>query len=395
LGKSTTGQAAASGKCKELIQRFDYIIAGAGCAGLSLLMRMLEHPYFKDKKILLADKGPKNDDDRTWCFWENDNGFFEPVVHHTWPHLWIKHLKGDLELALDGYKYKMIRGIDFYTYCFRKIEQDKRIEIVYGDISDVDAALGQIHLNGTTYQAEWIFSSLPKALPPPKKNEFFLLQHFRGWWIETSDDFFDPNHADLMNFRVSQAQGCTFVYVMPVSPRKALIEYTLFSENKLTQQAYDNGLLAFIQEELKPGDYTITDTEEGIIPMTNQPFSPGNGKTIHLGTSGGRTKGSTGYTFQNIQKHSEQIIQTIVTNKMEQAKKASPARFSFYDGVLLRVLSEKKISGADVFFRLFRLNPAPRILRFLDNESTLPEELIVMMTSPKWPFFKAALKQMW
>ena len=59
---------------------YDYIILGAGCAGLSLLMRMIGSNQFNDKKILLIDKEQKNKNDRTWCFWEKDKGLFDPVV---------------------------------------------------------------------------------------------------------------------------------------------------------------------------------------------------------------------------------------------------------------------------------------------------------------------------
>jgi lycopene beta-cyclase len=375
------------------MQRYDYIIAGAGCAGLSLLMRMLDHPFFSSKTILLIDKAPKNEDDRTWCFWEKDSGFFEPVVYHTWPNLWVKHRQGTLPLKLNGYRYKMIRGIDFYRYCFRKIEADNRVDILYGDISHIDATKGQITIAERIFEAEMIFSSLPQPLPPPSKKEFFLLQHFRGWWIETEGDFFDPGHADLMNFRVSQSEGCAFVYVMPVTPRKALVEYTLFSEKTLSREAYDQGLKTFIEEELKLEAYSITDVEQGIIPMTNQIFPVGTGKMINIGTAGGRTKGSTGYTFQNIQKHSSQIIEALVSGKMMDARKRVSPRFNFYDGVLLRVLSERKISGAGVFFRLFQSNPADRILRFLDDETSLGEELLIMNSTPKLTFMQAAMQQ--
>jgi lycopene beta-cyclase len=376
------------------MQRYDYIIAGAGCAGLSLMMRMLDHPFFASKSILLVDKAPKSEDDRTWCFWEKNPGFFEPVVYHQWPNLWVKHKQGSLPLKLNGYRYKMIRGIDFYRYCFKKIEADKRVEILYGHISHIDAEKGRITLSGKTYEAVHIFSSLTQPLPPPSRNEYFLLQHFRGWWIATEEDVFDPGVADLMNFKVSQKQGCTFVYVMPVSPRKALIEYTLFSEKCLTQDEYDEGLKIFIEQELNLNTYTIADVEQGVIPMTNQKFPTGSGKLINIGTSGGRTKGSTGYTFQNIQKHSDQIIEAMVSGKISHARKGVSPRFSFYDSVLLRVLSERKISGADVFFRLFQSNPADRILRFLDDETSPGEELLIMNSAPKLTFTVAAMKQL-
>ena len=53
------------------------LFSGAGCASLSLLMRMIRSGKFTDKKILLIDKEQKNKNDRTWCFWETQNGFFE------------------------------------------------------------------------------------------------------------------------------------------------------------------------------------------------------------------------------------------------------------------------------------------------------------------------------
>ncbi|OYZ49418.1 MAG: hypothetical protein B7Y15_10370, partial [Bacteroidetes bacterium 24-39-8] len=64
--------------------RYDYIITGAGCAGLSLLMRMMEDAFFADKQILLIDASPKQSNDRTWCFWENGAGLFESIVKHSW-----------------------------------------------------------------------------------------------------------------------------------------------------------------------------------------------------------------------------------------------------------------------------------------------------------------------
>lgn len=374
-------------------QQFDYIIAGAGAAGLSLIMRMMANPFFENKKILLIDKAPKNVDDRTWCFWENKPGFFEPVVQHAWPKLWVKHPDGQLNLTLKGYQYKMIRGLAFYQYCFNAIGKDNRVTVLYGEIHDMDATTGRVTVDNNVYEAPYIFSSLGMPLPPVGKNEFFLWQHFRGWWIETQEDHFDPTEADLMNFRVSQDYGCTFVYVMPVTRRKALIEYTLFSETPLAAEVYDEGLKDFCSKELTLKDYAISETEQGKIPMTNQAFPNHQGKVIYLGTSGGQTKASTGYTFQNIQKHSDQIIEALTLGKSLVSLPKVSMRFPYYDGVLLRVLQERKVSGADVFFRLFQKNPGYRILRFLDNETHFWEEVAIMNSTPKEIFVKAAVRQ--
>ena len=55
---------------KASMNRFDYIVAGAGAAGLSLIVHMIESGAFSNKKILLIERHPKTKNDRTWCFWE-------------------------------------------------------------------------------------------------------------------------------------------------------------------------------------------------------------------------------------------------------------------------------------------------------------------------------------
>ncbi|HSR37971.1 MAG TPA: lycopene cyclase family protein, partial [Phnomibacter sp.] len=215
------------------IQHFDYIIIGAGCAGLSLAVRLASDSAFIDKQILLLERAPKSLNDRTWCFWENHAGYFDAMVHHRWNDLWVKHPMGEKQLELQGYAYKMIRGIDFYRHCFKILSEAPNIKIHYGAVTNVDAAKGEVTSTDSVFTAEHIFSSVLLQQPALQPGEFYLLQHFRGWWIEIDTDFFNPGAADLMNFRTDQQHGCAFMYVLPVSKRKALVEYTLFTEEEL------------------------------------------------------------------------------------------------------------------------------------------------------------------
>ena len=368
----------------------DYIIIGAGCAGLSLLMRMLDEPSLKEKKILLIDRVPKKQNDRTWCFWEKGEGYFEPVVHHQWQKLFVKHPDGEKDLDIGGYAYKMIRSEDFYRFCFERISHSANVQVLFGDVSGIDTEKGTVAFNNSIYTAGRIFSSV--LLTPPKlhPNEWYLLQHFRGWIIETEQDFFDPTTADLMNFCTPQEQGCTFLYMLPVSKRRALVEYTLFTEKELTAEQYDKGLRDFISGELKLTEYRIAETEQGIIPMTNMVFPASEGKVTFIGTAGGQTKASTGYTFQFIQHHAQKLVASLVNH---QPVKAYPARFRFYDSVLLRILAEQKLKGADVFYRMFCKNKAWKVLKFLDNQTHPGDELFIMHSTRKRFFIGAALKE--
>jgi lycopene beta-cyclase len=113
---------------------FDFIFLGAGCASLSLLLRIISSEQFADKKILLIDKESKTANDRTWCFWEKENGFFEDIVFSKWDT--ISFLSDDFseDMNIAPYQYKMIRGIDFYQYCFERIAKLDNIETLYGQV---------------------------------------------------------------------------------------------------------------------------------------------------------------------------------------------------------------------------------------------------------------------
>lgn len=71
-----------------------------------------------------------------------------------------------------------------------------------------------------------------------------------------------------------------------------------------------------------------------------------------------------------------------------------PARFNFYDSTFLRVLTQNKVAGRKVFTTLFEKNKASRIFKFLDNESSVREELGILSSLPFWPFFKAGVHEL-
>ncbi|NOT51397.1 MAG: lycopene cyclase [Chitinophagaceae bacterium] len=374
---------------------YDYIIAGAGCAGLSLAVHMIHSGKFCDKKILIVDKDNKKKNDRTWCFWEQEPGIFEPIIYKQWEKVWFHGQNFSRLLELSPYHYKLIRGIDFYNYCFDLIGKQSNITIKPGEIKEIKNEEGRpaIIIDDEKIGARYIFNSILFEKPRLKRNEYFLLQHFEGWMIEAETPSFNPGEATLMDFRVGQEEGATFVYVMPFSKKEALVEYTLFSEKLLEQQQYDERLKDYIKTVLQIGSYKIKEEEFGIIPMTNHRFPVNNGNIINIGTAGGQTKASSGYTFRFIQKHSAAIVRQLISGKSPVVKQTK-RKFHFYDSVLLNILQHKKLSGEKVFSDMFKKNKPRPLLRFLDNESSLGDDLKIISSLPTWPFLKAAAKQL-
>lgn len=379
------------------MNRFHYIIAGAGCAGLSFLIRLLQTGQFSHKKMLLIDKAPKTVNDRTWCFWEKEPGLFDSIVYKSWKQLRFYHPNYADLYTISPYSYKMIRSIDFYQYCLEIISKYPNVTIEYATIEHIENKHDEVVLQTAqqSYTAEHLFSSILLENPVLKNKQYYLLQHFKGWIIETKDPVFNPAEATLMDFRVNQQQGTAFVYVMPFTPHQALIEYTLFNDKIWSDEEYNTGLKEYINTILKITDYTILEEESGVIPMTNYRFPTHQGRITFLGTAGGQTKASSGYTFQFIQKQTAQLVDAMVHNfKPIVETSFMSKRFHWYDATLLNILYNNKLPGDFIFKELFKNNKVTDVLQFLDNETSLLQEMKIITVLPKRVFIRAALEQL-
>ena len=377
--------------------KYDFIIAGSGCSGLSLLYKILQTPSLQNKSILVIDKDQKKNNDRTWCFWEKNPGSFESIVHARWNTLEFISDNLNKKVDLGPYTYKMIQGIDFYNFVFKYAKKFKNVIFLQDSITDIDSKFNEalVITRKNTYSAKYVFNSTNFFNPKINKQNS-LLQHFKGWNIRTVDPVFNSKVGRLMDFSISQENGTTFMYVLPSSSTEALVEYTLFSPSTLKQETYVRELKKYIKEVLKIKKYTIEHEEFGIIPMSLAKFKQ-NPKmnVINIGTSGGYTKASSGYTFQFIQKNVFEIVENLKKeNNPIQKMSFKNKIYRWYDRTLINVLLSKKMTGKEVFTIMFKKNSAQKILAFLGNESTIIEDILIMKNFPKIPFLIAGIRSL-
>ncbi|NTV63851.1 MAG: lycopene cyclase, partial [Oscillochloris sp.] len=360
---------------------FDYIIAGGGAAGLSLTYH-LDLVGLGDQRVLLVDQVRKEQNDRTWCFWEIGDGPFEAVVAHRWDHLWFYGDERSRRLSIAPYTYKLIQGSDFYRFMDRHLQARPTVTRLQGRVEDFveDADGVVVHVDGQAFRGRWAFNSIP-ALTQTRPGHASWLQHFKGWVIRTPNDVFDPGAATFMDFRVEQGDHVRFVYVLPFDAQTALIEDTYFSPSVLPQEVYDEGLRCYMGEQLGLTSYQIEHVEYGVIPMTDAPFRMRHSSHVmNIGTAGGMTKASTGYTFQRIQRQSQRIAAQLRDTGQPFYTDSGINRHALMDSVLLNVLDTGRERGKTFFQQLFRHNSPQRVLRFLDEESSFLEEISLMGT---------------
>jgi lycopene beta-cyclase len=360
-------------------------------------MRLLREPLLNKKQILVIDQTSKNKNDRTWCFWETDAGLFEPIVHHCWHDIQFLSHQFSSTIAIAPYTYKMIHGLEFYNYVIQFAQQFPNVIFKYDTVKGIvnrDKRV-EVKLANEIFTANYVFNSIIFQQPKVPKGKYYLLQHFKGWVINTEQTAFNPNLATFMDFTISQQHGTTFMYVLPTSATQALVEYTLFTEQLLERTDYENALKDYIQNNLGIDNYSIEHEEFGIIPMTNIDFPNYNDRIVNIGIAGGQAKGSSGYAFQFIQKRTTQLVESLVKYEHPFTKTTfSDKKFKFYDSVLLNVLHYKKLNGDAVFADIFQKNSPNTIFRFLDNNSNLLEDIQIMNSVPTFIFLRAALQEL-
>lgn len=376
--------------------KHDYIILGAGASGLMLAYRMSQDAFFNDKTILIIDKVKDKKNDRTWCYWEEGEGEWDALLTKSWPKIFFASDSYAKESDISPYSYKMIRSENFYNSLWEKIGLKSNLTFVADTVKSYsELANGvQVVAQKTTYFGSKVFNSLPNPEAYEKQQKYPVLQqHFLGWFIKTEVDCFDDSVATFMDFTVPQNGNTRFMYVLPIDKNTALFEYTLFSKKLLQQSDYENAVKDYLNKK-NIYQYSIVEKEKGAIPMTSFKFSELNSThVLNIGTAGGWTKASTGYTFRNTVKKTKELVLFLKTES-DLTRFCKKSKFSFYDLIFLDVLANHNDEGVALFSSMFKKAKIKTILKFLDEESTMAEDLKIILSVPPKRFIQAFLKRL-
>ncbi len=253
---------------------FDIIIAGAGLSGLTLALECARRPFFHEKKVLLIDRDNKEKNDRTWCFWATDDEILPPVIFKTWNQCRFFGETAEIPMLLKPFRYHMVRGIDYYQWAKNELSKWPHIQRITANIISIDATTGIVHSDQGDFQGARVFNSALTTQPllppqsalyqkpplsqrnalPANSSYTWLLQHFKGWIIETPEPAFDPEVVTFMDYRLEQKGETRFVYVLPFSPHRAMVEFTVFSPALCSPEEYDNELKKYIRQQLNIRD---------------------------------------------------------------------------------------------------------------------------------------------
>jgi len=351
------------------MKEFDYIIIGGGCAGLSLAYELEIFEKLKNKTLAIIEPREEYKRDKTWSFWKVFNHNFEDCVKKSWNNFTINSPSQTKYIECKATPYQTIDSGIFYKKIISKLKLNKNIYFFK-------------NINEISQDNSIIFNSVNET----KNNNSNLWQHFCGVEIETRNDFFDDEIFNLMDFACDQRNRVHFFYTLPFTKKNALIETTWISEiNNKSLNDYEEQIDNYLSNHLNLRQCTINFKEKGTIPLFRQKNIKKK-NVIQIGSAGGMTRLSTGYTFLNIQEQSKYIRENIENIKRAKLFKINK-KYDFLDKIFLKVLKNNSTEMGNVLYKMFESSPSS-VINFLSNKSNLYEDISIISKMPKWIFIK-------
>ena len=194
----------------------------------------------------------------------------------------------------------------------------------------------------------------------------------------------------LMDFQNSKEFN--FLYVLPFPDKTVLFETTYFTNKRYKAEEMRDSLHKYIKKTMG-ADYQLISEEYGVIPMTSiSSNSQYRTNWYKLGIPSGATRGSTGYTFINIQKQCDYYMNIINGNGGNNPMESLTRRVLRYmDGIILQIIRDKPREATEIIFTMFKRNNSLTLIKFLSDIPSIFDIISIISKMPKLIFIKYAI----
>lgn len=386
---------------------YHYTIIGAGASGLWMAYALYKHGLLKDKTLVLVEQDSQKFNDRTWCYWAKEELYPQPLADKVWHYSHNAHITSKSG-SIYPYAYYHIRSQDFYKKMKGLLSGCENITWLYTSFENYQQNPDlSIKTKDSSWKTERLFlSALPERedifsskrlktyLNQKREQHILIWQSFVGWRIKMQHASFDATRMTLMDFEIPQLGHTQFIYELPFSDSESLVELTRFGEAKLSITEAEEILKNYLAS--KNTSFEIIETEVGAIPMTThfdnkRKTLDKHENVIYLGTLAGAIKPTTGYGFKRMAKYADDVAKALVSHSAIPTT-YRPWRFRLYDILLLQILVAQPQRGKEIFKTLFKKQPTPRILKFLDEETSIKEEMMIFSKLPILLFLKSLVR---
>lgn len=376
---------------------FDLIIIGAGCAGLSLGMQ-LASLHAQAPRTLLLEPRIAYKNDRTWCFWGDEQTPFASLASHSWQRFSVNNAVSRTLVDCSATPYRLLNAADFYTQALETIACNPALDLKTGISLTAEPSLTEgrwhLHTTGGSFSANAVVDTRP--LPMQQLSDTTLWQSFLGCELEFQEPRFDPTSAQLMDFYPATGAFVGFNYVLPLSTTRALVEFTVFASRIYDEAELASYLDAQVEKFAGGRPYQRLRNEYGLIPMgmskpkgTVKPAEK-HSSYVRVGLTAGAARPATGYAFQRIQRWALACKQSLQKNDLPVGHQPDSFVIRQMDAIFLNVLRHHPDLGPELFMRLFSKVSSEKLIRFLSDQGRVSDYLAVILSLPPGLFMKSA-----
>ena len=367
-------------------------ILGAGLSGLSLACALREAGV--RSPLLLIDRRRDHGRDRTWCTWRTEDLRFSECITHSWSAWEVR--RGDRGVSGQSVRhpYVHIDAEAVYAAALSRLGSDPDVEIRL-DCPVLGVTPGPpwvVHTRTGEVEAGQVFDAMGANSPlGPRRDGAAqaFAQRFLGWEIATDRPVFTPERATLMDFRDHAGPGVTFLYVLPFSPTRALLEHTAIEPLDARRVDREAALVSELSGRWGLREWQILRRESGLIPMTTFPFPTRRGPGFHVvGAGAGAVRPSSGYAFSRIQAHVSAVAAAVAAGR-PLPRRVSHPRYDLLDRVFLQALAEDRCPE-DLFLACAGV-PGDVFARFMTDTSSVADEARLLTALPALEMTAAAL----
>jgi len=271
---------------------WDYAILGAGLSGgmTALALRQLQ----PQARLVLIERGEQPAGNHTWSFHSLDvppaaEAFVRPCVAKVWP---------EYRVRFPGYErvvpcaYAAITVESFTKALSNRLSPDQlRLGQAVQHCTHHEVTLA----SGETLSARCVIDARGPASDLPSRSGF---QKFVGLEIE-SETPWPYAHPIIMDADLPQDDGYRFVYVLPFSPYRLLVEETYFADGPALDGSLLRQRIAGYLQQHGLHHWRVVREESGVLPMPWSGLAAvvSKGGPLLAGYAGGWFHPATGYSF--------------------------------------------------------------------------------------------------
>lgn len=369
------------------VMTYDWVIIGAGCAGLALANALHRHGYAGRLLILEARKAYTHD--RTWCYWARHGSPEHEQGEWSWDRLvfssretgWLHHQYHDwcyVCLSSQTYYQRSFIGLELSPFDF---ELDQQVIAIDGSADEGFCVQTQTH----SYNAKQVMDTrfqLHDCVP-------LLYQKFIGREYRLSQPIKHSNTVRLMCDMHAKSGGIMFYYLLPFSAEYVLVEPTGFQPKVIKSAVFEPYFSTIFDIENLQVSHQVRE-ETGILPMglQSQTISPNR---HYGGIGGGALRASSGYGFLRIQRWAQDTASRIVFGRHLNSVYPEPRLQAVLDQLFLTIIRKHPARASQIFLDLMSGKDQTSFLKMMRDEASLCDWGRLMVKLPKSLFLKEAV----